>query len=93
MMTLATVLLLTVLAAEGAAAPADPASRLISETSTLLLEGQGLPRDMRLRLLALEPADRLRVIAYLRRVGLMKGAAWTASDLLLPATEPQEGGR
>lgn len=92
-MSLAALLLLTALAMEGAAAPADPAGLLIAEASVLLLEGRDLPRDMRLRLLALEPGDRLRVIAYLRRVGLMKGAAWPATDLLLPAHDPQEAGK
>lgn len=91
-MSLAALLLLTALAAEGAAAPTDPAGLLIAEASVLLLEGRDLPRDMRLKLLALEPGDRLRVIAYLRRVGLMKGAAWPAADLLLPAHDPQEAG-
>lgn len=93
MMTPATAVLLTVLALEGAAAPADPAARIIADASAQLLEGRELPRDMRLRLLALEPSDRIRVIAFLRRVGLLKGAAWPVSDLLLPASDPQEPDR
>lgn len=93
MMTLATALLLTVLAADAAATSPSPAQSLIDEATTLLLAGRDLPRDMRLRLLALEPGDRIRVIAYLRRTGMMKGAVWPAGDLLLPATGAQEADR
>ena len=87
-MSWALVILLTTLAAEEAAAPSEAAEDVMKAASALLLEGGSLPRDMRLRLLALEPADRIQVIAYLRRIGLMKGAAWPASDLLLPVADP-----
>lgn len=91
MMTLALLLLLTVLSTGGAvAAPSGDAGRLMEDATAMLLEGREMPRDIRVRLLALQPAERIRVIAYLRRIGMMTGAAWPATDLLLAPPGPQE---
>ena len=91
MMTLASLVLMTVLAADATAAPTPGAAeRLMEDATRMLLEGRSLPRDTRLELLALEPADRIRVIAYLRRIGLMTGAPWPAADLLLAPSAAEE---
>lgn len=85
-------ILVAALAAD-APVPPDPVSHFVQEASEWLLTGQPLPRDYRLRLLAMEPGDRLRAIAYLRRVGLLSGAPWPVADLLRPVAsqaEPEE---
>lgn len=85
-MTLATLLVLvTALAGEAASAQA-PADLFIEEATSRLLEGGRLLPDYRLRLLELEPAERLRALAFLRRAGLLTGASWPAGDLLRPAS-------
>lgn len=61
--------------------------------SDWLLSGQGLPRDYRVQLMQMDSADRLRAIAYLRRLGLLTERPWSLDDLLRPAatrTEPRE---
>ncbi|MFN3526815.1 MAG: hypothetical protein ACK4YU_12050 [Paracoccus sp. (in: a-proteobacteria)] len=66
--------------------PTDPVTIFVEEASDWLLEGRSLPRDYRLRLLAMTPADRMRAITYLRRVGLLTGAPWPVADLLRPSS-------
>lgn len=55
------------------------------EASQWLIEGRDLPPDYRLRLLEMPPADRLQVIIFLRRSGLLVGQAWSLQDILRPA--------
>ena len=55
------------------------------EASGWVLSGQDLPRDYRVRLLQMEPSQRLQAIIFLRRAGLLSGKAWTLDDILRPA--------
>lgn len=68
----------------GAVAQTD-FDRFAETASGWLLDGQGLPRDHRIMLMQMDSADRIRAIAYLRRLGLMTGQPWTVDDLLRPA--------
>lgn len=70
--------------------PSDPVAQFVDEAADWLLSGQALPRDYRPRLLAMEPADRLHAIAYLRRTGLLTGTSWPVSDLLRPSNAVKE---
>ncbi|MGP9806396.1 hypothetical protein [Paracoccus sp. NSM] len=81
-------LLLTLALSAAAPAPeaTDPLETFIADATGWLLEQGRLPSDYRLRLLAMEPADRVAALAHLRRMGLLTGAAWPVGDLLRPAT-------
>lgn len=73
-----------------AAAPSEPAlppavAAFAAEASALLLAGESLPPDYRLRLLVMPPAERLLAIIYLRRTGLLRGDPWPLEDVLRPA--------
>lgn len=59
---------------------------LIQEATDHLLNGESLPADIDARLMALSPADRIEVLIFLRRSGMMTGPGWTADRLLSPAT-------
>lgn len=59
---------------------------LIQEATDHLLNGEPLPADIDARLMALSPADRIEVLIFLRRSGMMAGPGWTADRLLSPAT-------
>ncbi|MFI0396485.1 hypothetical protein [Paracoccus jiaweipingae] len=50
-----------------------------------LLDGGRLPPDYRHVLMTMPPAQRFQAIVYLRRSGLLTGAAWAIEDLLQPA--------
>lgn len=80
----ALILALALSAAEPGAT--DPLEAFVADAKGWLLEGRPLPRDYRLRLLAMEPADRVAALAQLRRMGLLTGASWPVGDLLRPAT-------
>ena len=71
------------------AAPSD-LDRFRQTASDWLLSGQGLPRDYRVTLMQMDSADRLRAIAYLRRLGLMTERPWSLDDLLRPAATRTE---
>ncbi|MBU2956825.1 hypothetical protein Q4511_14885 [Paracoccus sp. 1_MG-2023] len=60
------------------------------QASEWLLTGQRLPRDYRVELMAMESADRISAIAYLRRIGLLTGRAWSLDDLLRDPVRPSE---
>lgn len=64
-----------------------PLSReaLIREATGLLLAGESVPADIDARLMALSPADRIEVLIFLRRSGMLQGPGWTADRLLAPA--------
>lgn len=71
-------------------AGADPAllpdaAALADEATDWLLTGEPLPRDYRVRLLAMPPEARLQALVFLRRSGLLTAEAWTLSDILSPA--------
>ncbi|WP_410216411.1 hypothetical protein [Paracoccus sp. (in: a-proteobacteria)] len=74
------------------AAPAPTFDAFAEVASGWLLAGQSLPRDYRVTLMQMESADRIRSIAYLRRIGLLTDRPWTLDDLLRPpvTTEPGE---
>lgn len=57
---------------------------LLAESQVWLLEGRGLPGDIESRLAALPPADRIEVIVFLRRSGLLTDIPWHAERLLSP---------
>lgn len=82
----ALLLALALAAAAPEAGATDPLQVFIADATGWLLEDGRLPPDYRLRLLAMEPADRVAALAHLRRIGLLTGAAWPVGDLLRPAT-------
>ena len=63
-------------------AHADTLEAYRQQASGWLLSGQRLPRDYRVQLMRMESADRIRAIAYLRRIGLLTGSSWSLDDLL-----------
>lgn len=79
-----------------AAAPAvpatqdDPAAILIEDARSRLLNGDPLPVDIDTSLRRLPPAQRLRVLVFLRRSGMLETPGWTVEQLLAPMSEPQE---
>lgn len=78
------------LSATIAATPAvavDTREALIREATGWLLNGDGLPRDIDERLMRLAPADRIEVMVFLRRSGLLVGPGWDADRLLAPAKD------
>ncbi|MBM3603951.1 MAG: phage portal protein [Alphaproteobacteria bacterium] len=84
---------LLLVAALTAGSPAAGFDQFAQEATGWLLEGKGLPRDYRVTLMQMDSSDRLRAIAYLRRIGLLTGAPWSLDDLLrapTPLTEPEE---
>lgn len=73
------------------AVPADGVwtrDALIRDATERLLLGEDLPRDMDEKLLRLGPSDRIEVLIFLRRSGMMVGPSWAADRLLAPA-KPQ----
>ncbi|MDO5704156.1 MAG: hypothetical protein Q4G49_03665 [Paracoccus sp. (in: a-proteobacteria)] len=84
-MLIATLVMAAGLAASDAAVPATPLGLFIAEAETWLLHARPLPPDTRLRLLRMQPEDRLQAIIFLRRAGLLTGAVWSVEDLLRPA--------
>lgn len=62
------------------------------EASGWLLDGDGLPRDYRVRLMRMQPSARLQAIVFLRRAGLLTADAWTLDEILKPATGGREAG-
>lgn len=82
----ALLLALALAAATPDAGASNPLEAFIADATGWLLADGRLPPDYRLRLLAMEPADRVAALAHLRRMGLLTGAAWPVSDLLRPAT-------
>lgn len=60
------------------------------EASELLLAGETLPRDYRVRLMGMEPSVRLQALVFLRRAGLLTADPWPLEDILKPAIAAQE---
>lgn len=67
------------------AAPAPTREALIRDATAWLLAGEDLPRDIDERLMRLTPTDRIEVLVFLRRSGMMIGPGWNADRLLAPA--------
>ncbi|MDO5648395.1 hypothetical protein [Paracoccus sp. (in: a-proteobacteria)] len=68
----------------------DPLTAFTNDATEWLLAGESLPRDYRLRLLAMDPADRIQAIVFLRRAGLLTDRAWPLDDLLRDTPAPTE---
>ncbi|RCW82868.1 hypothetical protein [Paracoccus lutimaris] len=60
---------------------------LIAEATDLLLNGEPLPPDLDARLMELSPADRIEVLIFLRRSGMLTDPVWTVDRLLAPRKE------
>ncbi|CAM3237705.1 hypothetical protein SAMN04488021_10597 [Paracoccus aminovorans] len=73
------------LSAALAAEPLAARDALIRDATEWLLNGEDLPRDIDERLMRLPPADRVEVLVFLRRSGMMLGPGWSADRLLAPA--------
>ncbi|WP_233253277.1 hypothetical protein [Paracoccus binzhouensis] len=58
---------------------------MIRDAKERLLNGEDLPPELDERLMRLPPADRIEVLIFLRRSGMMTGPGWTAERLLAPA--------
>lgn len=68
-----------------AAEPAPTRDVLMRDATEWLLNGEDLPRDIDERLMRLTPSDRIEVLVFLRRSGMMIGPGWSADRLLAPA--------
>ncbi len=69
------------LTSSAAAAPPD----LARDATEWVLSGEDLPDDYLQRLAGLPPDERLLAIVFLRRAGLLTGAAMSVEALLAPA--------
>lgn len=63
----------------------DRAADIIADARDRMLAGDALPPDLEMSLRALPPAERLRVLVFLRRAGLLTGPGRSADWLLAPA--------
>lgn len=61
------------------------ADRLINVATTLLLEGQPMSDEIIIGLPTLPAAERMKVLIFLRRSGLMTTPIWTVDRILAPA--------
>ena len=84
-------LLMSAALAGGAPPGSVPPTRdgLIQEATDLLLSGEALPPDLDLRLMELAPAERIEVLIFLRRSGMLTGPGWTIDRLLAPSTRQE----
>ena len=62
---------------------------VIEESTDLMLSGEALPTDIDLRLMELSPAERIEVLIFLRRSGMLTTPGWTIDRLLAPSTRPE----
>ncbi|MFJ1290531.1 hypothetical protein ACEPPZ_00415 [Paracoccus yeei] len=76
--------LLLTAAVAGTPAPAS-ADALIAQATEAMLAGEPMPADMEARMRDLPPAERLRVLVFLRRAGLFSGPEWPIDRVLAPA--------
>ena len=60
------------------------AEAFAADAQARMLEGQGLAPDFRRRLAAMEPVDRFAVVIWLRRAGMLTGAAIPIEEMLAP---------
>lgn len=56
-----------------------------AQVTEAMLAGETLSADHTIRLNALAPVERIEMIVFLRRSGMMKGPTWPIEDLLRPA--------
>lgn len=81
---IAALLIMTAMAAEPPETAQASRENLIREVTELLLSGDSLPADIDARLMAVPPVERIEVLIFLRRSGMMDGPGWTADRLLAP---------
>lgn len=81
---IAALLIMTAMAAEPPETAQASRENLIREVTELLLSGGSLPADIDARLMAVAPVERIEVLIFLRRSGMMDGPGWTADRLLAP---------
>ncbi|KRW96618.1 hypothetical protein O4J55_03925 [Paracoccus sp. PXZ] len=82
---IAVLILSAALAAEPAGDAAPTRDGMIRDATERLLYGEPLPADLEDRLMRLAPPDRIEVLIFLRRSGMLAGPAWTTERLLAPA--------
>jgi len=86
------VLVLSAALAAGPAADAAPTrDGLIRDATERLLYGEPLPADIDDRLMRLSPVDRIEVLIFLRRSGMLSGPGWSIERLLAPARDEGAG--
>lgn len=73
---------------------ADPkdAAAFTATATDWVLSGQSLPADYLQQLAAMPPDQRLLAVVFLRRSGLLKGAAIPAAAMMAPAAADAEAG-
>lgn len=87
---IAALLVMAAVAAEPPQGAPASSAEMIREVTEMLLNGESLPADIDARLMALPPAERIEVLIFLRRSGMMDGPGWTTDRLLAPVrTEGQ----
>lgn len=67
------------------------AEAFVDDAQARMLAGQGLPRDFRRQLAGMEPVDRFAVVIWLRRAGLLTGAALPIEEMLAPIPKAETG--
>lgn len=72
-------------------AAATPRDDLLHEATAWLLNGDALPPDIDDRLMQLEPGERVEVLVFLRRSGLLTTPVWSAEHMLAPAVKAERG--
>lgn len=82
---IAVLILSAALAAEPAGDGAPSRDGLVRDATDRLLNGEPLPPDLNDRLIRLSPSDRIEVLIFLRRSGMLTGPAWSIERLLAPA--------
>ena len=81
--------IMALLAGQGTA-QAQGSEGFAADATEWLLDGRALPDDWKLQLQAMEPAERLQSLIFLRRSGLLTTQVWTVDDLLAPAVIPPQ---
>lgn len=72
---------------------ANDIDKFVQEMTNIVLDGGALPNDIQEKVEILQPADRYMAIVFLRRSGLMTGAAWSVDELLRTSPHPPREGR
>jgi hypothetical protein len=78
-------LILSAALAEAAAGGVPTREGMIRDATDRLLYDEPLPADIDDRLMRLSPSDRIEVLIFLRRSGMLIGPAWSIERLLEPA--------
>lgn len=76
----------------GLSAEVSAKEALIEDAKARLLDGRDLAPETELQLRAMKPAERLEVLIFLRRSGMLTGPVWPVERLLAPETPITGGG-